>query len=86
MMKKCLIKKRAYIEEDDLHRWVQNKELIQEALDEAYLYIAKKVELVKTEIEEIKNTAEDYEKRLNELDDESFKAHKKLGDEEVTEP
>jgi len=84
LMKKCLIKKRAYIEEDDLHRWVQNKELIQEALDEAYLYIVKRVDLVKREIEEIKNAAEDYEEKLNDLDEEAFKTHKKLGDEEET--
>jgi hypothetical protein len=85
LMKKCLIKKRAYIEEEDLHRWVQNKELIQEALDEAYLYIVKKVDLVKREIEEIKTTAEDYEEKLNDLDEEAFKAHKKLGDDETEE-
>jgi len=85
LMKKCLIKKRAYIEKDDLYRWVENKELIQEALDEAYFYISKKVEIAKTKIEEIKETAEDYEEKLNGLDDEAFQANKKLGDEEVTD-
>jgi len=69
LIKKCLVKKRAYIENEDLYKWVRNKELIQEALDEAYQYIADKVSGVKTEIDEMKNTAEEYAEKLENLSD-----------------
>jgi len=64
LIKKCLIKKRAYIENEDLYKWVRNKALVQEALEEAYQYIASKVSGVKTEIEEMKHTAEEYAEKL----------------------
>jgi hypothetical protein len=67
LIKKCLVKKRAYIENEDLYKWVRNKELIQEALDEAYEYIAEKVRGVKIEIDEMKNTAEEYAEKLENL-------------------
>ena len=76
-MKKCLVKKSAYIEDDDLYRWVEHKELISEALDEAWQYIVTKINSVKTNIEEIKNAAEDYEGKLNNISDDFEKA--KLG-------
>jgi hypothetical protein len=69
LIKKCLIKKRAYIENEDLYKWVRNKELVQEALEEAYQYIASKVSGVKTEIEEMKHTAEEYAEKLENLSD-----------------
>jgi len=67
LIKKCLVKKRAYIENEDLYKWVKNKELVQEALDEAYQYIASKVSGVKTEIDEMKLTAEEYAEKLENL-------------------
>jgi len=67
LIKKCLVKKRAYIENEDLYKWVRNKELVQEALDEAYQYIASKVSGVKTEIDEMKQTAEEYAEKLENL-------------------
>ena len=67
LIKKCLVKKRAYIENEDLYRWVRNKELVQEALEEAYQYIASKVSGVKTEIDEMKQTAEEYAEKLENL-------------------
>ena len=67
LLKKCLVKKRAYIENEDLYKWVRNKELVQEALDEAYQYIADKVSGVKTEIDEMKNIAEEYAEKLENL-------------------
>ncbi len=67
LIKKCLVKKRAYIENEDLYKWVRNKQLIQEALEEAYQYIAEKVGGVKTEIDEMKNTAEEYAEKLENL-------------------
>jgi hypothetical protein len=70
LIKKCLVKKRAYIESEDLYKWVRNKELVQEALEEAYQYIAGKVSGVKTEIDEMKQTAEEYAEKLENLSDE----------------
>jgi len=67
LIKKCLVKKRAYIENEDLYKWVRNKDLVQEALEEAYQYIASKVSGVKTEIDEMKQTAEEYAEKLENL-------------------
>ena len=67
LIKKCLVKKRAYIENEDLYKWVKNKALIQEALDEAYQYIFEKVSGVKVEMDEMKNTAEEYAEKLENL-------------------
>jgi hypothetical protein len=69
LIKKCLIKKRAYIENEDLYKWVRNKELVHEALEEAYQYIAGKVSGVKTEIDEMKQTAEEYAEKLENISD-----------------
>jgi hypothetical protein len=73
LIKKCLVKKRPYIENEDLYKWVRNKNLIQEALEEAYQYIAGKVSGVKGEIDEMKKTAEEYAEKLENLstDDDS---------------
>ncbi|MDR0472758.1 MAG: hypothetical protein LBH43_03670 [Treponema sp.] len=82
LLKKCLIKKRPYIESADLYNWVKNKNVINEALDEAWQYIVKKVNDVKHKIEEMKEIAEDYEEKLEGLseDFEQVKAaSKKLG-------
>ena len=67
LSKKCLVKRRAYIEDADLYKWVGNKELIQEALDEAYQYIYTKVSAVRKKIEDMKEIAEDYRGKLDNL-------------------
>ena len=85
LIKKCLVKKRAHIEEDDLYKWVKNKDLIKEALDEAYEYIANKISTVMSKIEEIKDLAEEYEEKLEDISegyDKTTLASKRLGDEE----
>jgi hypothetical protein len=82
LLKKCLVKKRAYIENADLYNWVKNKELINEALDEAWQFIVKKVNDVKLKIEEMKEIAEDYDEKLEGLSEDFEKAKlasKKLG-------
>src|SRR5215469_680187 len=48
LTKKCLVKRRAYIEDSDLYKWVGNKDLIKEAMDEAFEYIYTKVHAVKS--------------------------------------
>jgi hypothetical protein len=80
LSKKCLVKRRAYIEDADLYKWVGNKELIREALDEAYQYIYIKVHAVKKKIEEMKDIAEDYKEKLENLsgDEEARLASKEL--------
>ena len=81
LMKKVLVKKRAYIESDDLFRWVKNKDLIAEALDEAYQHILNKISTVLSRIEAIKEVAENYEEKLDEIFevyDETTLASKKL--------
>jgi hypothetical protein len=84
LMKKCLVKKRAFIENDDLYNWVKNKDLINEAIDEAYQYIVNKINAVKSKIEEMKETMEDYEEKLEDISEDYDKmkfAEKKLGEE-----
>ena len=85
LIKKILIKKRAYIEEEDLYKWVDNKDLVEEALDEAYQYIVNKVTAVKFKIEEMKEIAQTYEEKLEDISEDYDKAvfaAKKLGGDE----
>jgi len=65
--KKCVVKRRAYVEDADLYKWVANKDLIREALDEAYQYIYVKVSAVKSKINDMKEIAEDYRDKLENL-------------------
>ena len=88
LIKKCLVKKRAYIENADLYNWVRHKDLINEALDEAWQFIVTKVNDVKGKIEAMKDIAQDYEEKLEELSDDFEKvkaASKKLGWDEFQE-
>ena len=82
LLKKCLVKRRAFIEENDLYKWVENKDLIQEALDEAHQYIVNKINLVKNKIEDMKEIAENFEEKLGDISEDFDKiniASKKLG-------
>ena len=67
LMRKALVKRRAFIDNDDLYKWVDNKDLVEEALDEAYQYIVKKITAVKGKIEAMKAIAEDYQEKLDDL-------------------
>ena len=87
-MRKCLVKRRAFIEPDDLYKWVENKDLVQEALDEAYQYIGSKIKNAKIKIEAMKEIAENYEEKLGDIsvDYEKVKiARKRLGRAEFPE-
>ena len=82
LMRKCLVKKRAYIETDDLYKWAENKDLIQESLDEAYEYIVKKINTTKTRIQAMKEIAENYNAKLEGISGDYEKvvfASKRLG-------
>jgi len=67
LTKKCLVKRRAYIEDADLYKWVGNKRLIREALDEAYQYVYIKVNAVRKKIANMREIAEDYKEKLDDL-------------------
>jgi hypothetical protein len=67
LSKKCLVKRRAYIEDADLYKWVVHKDLIQEAVDEAYQYIYTKVKAVKKKMEGLKGSMEEYAEKLDDL-------------------
>ena len=88
LLKKCLVKKRPYIEKDDLYKWVENKELVQEALDEAYQFIITKINTVKGKIEAMKEAAENYEEKLEDISEDYEKmkvASKNLGEEALSD-
>ena len=88
LIKKCIVKKRIYIEDDDLYRWVKNKDLIREALDEAWQYIVYKINFVLGKIEDMKEIAENYEERLENIAEDFDRAKfcsKRLGGEEFFE-
>jgi hypothetical protein len=67
LSRKCLVKRRAYIEDADLHKWVEHKELIKEALEEAYQYIYTKVNAVKNKIEDLKGFMDEYKEKLDDI-------------------
>jgi len=67
LTRKCLVKRRVYVENADLYKWIKHKDLIREALDEAYQYIYTKVNAVKSKIEDLKEIMEGYNKKLDDL-------------------
>ena len=71
LTKKCLVKRRAYIEDADLYKWVENKNQIKEAMDEAYQFIYLKVNTVKKKFDEMKEFAEDCREKLDDLSEEA---------------
>jgi len=84
LAKKCLIKRRSHVDTADLYRWIESKELIQEALDEAYEYISTKTTAVKSKMEELKGIMEDYGKKFDDISneyDETKQARKVLREE-----
>ena len=88
LIKKVLVKKRAFIENDDLYNWVKHKDLIGEALDEAFQYIVNKVNDVKSKIEAIKEIAETYDGKLEGISEDYDKVQfvsKRLGWEEFSD-
>ena len=88
LKRRCLVKRRAYIENDELYKWVENKELVEEALDEAYQYIMGKITVVKSKIEAMRALAVNFEERLDEVVgdyDEMKVANKRLVDGEWEE-
>jgi len=88
LAKKCLIKRRSYLDTADLYRWIDQKNLIQEALEEAYQYICEKVNEVKGKIENLKEIVGEYEEKLGDISkdyEETRQARKVLRDGEEVE-
>jgi hypothetical protein len=83
LSKKCLVKRRALIEDADLYKWVVHKDLIQEAVDEAYQYIYTKVNAVKKKMEGLKGAMEEYAEKLDDLSQDFEEA--KLAGKELRE-
>jgi hypothetical protein len=80
LVKKSLIKRRAYLEEEELYRWIENKDLVFEALDEAYRYIDEKLAKLRLKMGEMQEQLEGYEERLEGMDKayDEVTAHKEL--------
>jgi hypothetical protein len=81
LVKKSLIKRRPYLEEAELYRWIENKDLICEALDEAYKYIDEKLSTLKLKMDDMKERVTNYEERLQDINkdyDETSRARKEL--------
>jgi len=72
--RKILVKKRAYIKDEDLYKWVDNKKFVEEALDEAHKYIVDRVTSVMLSIEEMKEIAVGYNEKLKDISEDYEKA------------
>jgi hypothetical protein len=68
--RKSLVKSSAYLEDAELYKWIENKDLICEALDEACQYIRDKVLTLKRKMDETKLNIMEYEEKLRNLDEE----------------
>jgi hypothetical protein len=72
LRKKSLVKNSASLEDAELYKWIENKDLICEALDEAYQYIRDKVVMLKRKMDETKSSILEYEEKLKNLDEEEL--------------
>ncbi|MDR0376159.1 MAG: hypothetical protein LBH85_10670 [Treponema sp.] len=63
LLKKSLIKRSGSLEEAELLRWLNDKDLVCEALDEAYKYIDEKIGALKLKMNEMKERIQGYEDR-----------------------
>ncbi|MDR2783316.1 MAG: hypothetical protein LBB48_05680 [Treponema sp.] len=61
LLKKSLIKRSGSLEEAELFRWLNDKDLVCEALDEAYEYLDEKVCKLKLKMNEMKERIQGYE-------------------------
>jgi hypothetical protein len=63
LLKKSLVKRSGALKEEDLYKWIENKDLVIEALDEAYQYIDGRIARLKLEMGEMKEQLARYEDR-----------------------
>jgi hypothetical protein len=69
LKRKSLVKSTAYLNEAELYKWIESKDLICEALDEACDYIRNKVQMLIRKMEETKFSIMEYEEKLRNLDE-----------------
>lgn len=69
LKKKSLIKGLAHLEDPELYKWIENKDMICEALDEACEYIRARVKTLKRKMGETRASIMEYEEKLNNLED-----------------
>lgn len=80
LIKKSLIKRSGNLKEAELFQWIDNKELVCEALEEAFEYIDEKLSKLKIKMGEMKEEIQGYENRLDgvEQDFDGLKASKEI--------
>jgi hypothetical protein len=82
LARKSLVKRQSYLENGDLYKWVDNKDLICEALDEAYQYINDRLATIQQKMNEMRESVNVYEDKINDLgkDYDALLAHKEFRD------
>jgi hypothetical protein len=68
LSRKSLIKRRSYLDNSELYKWVENKDLICEALEEAYQFINKKLNEIQVKMNEMRERISTYEDKFDDLD------------------
>lgn len=68
LMKKSLVKRSGTMDEADLLRWLDNKDLICEAIDEAYEYIDAALSRFRSKMDDMKNRLKAYEDKAAAVD------------------
>ncbi|MDR1466700.1 MAG: hypothetical protein LBI40_03680 [Treponema sp.] len=78
LLKKSLVKRSGALKEEDLYKWIENKDLVIEALDEAYQYIDGRIARLKLEMGEMKEQLARYEELASDVDGQLDEAGKIL--------
>ena len=78
LLKKSLVKRSGALKEEDLYKWIENKNFVIEALDEAYRYIDGKLAKLKLEMGEMKEQLARYEDRVSDVGKQLDEADKVL--------
>ena len=66
---KIYVKSSAFLEEAELYRLIENKDIICDALEEAYEFIRKKIKDLKLNMEEVKNRIMTFEEDIDALNE-----------------
>ncbi|MDR1127475.1 MAG: hypothetical protein LBL06_05040 [Treponema sp.] len=78
LLKKSLVKRSGALKEEDLYKWIEDKDMVIEALDEAYQYIDSKIDKLKLEMGEMKEQLTRYEERASDAGEQLNEAGKVL--------
>jgi prefoldin subunit 5 len=83
---KRLVKSSGLLEDAELYKWIENKDMICEALDEACQYIRDRVKALKQKMEETKFSIMEYEDKLKDLDEDTEEAGLRAGGSKIMMP